>query len=576
MRIAGRTARSAVLVAVLSSLPLTAHAADVVQTTGTITKVPGYPGDELGIRVSAQKTGENTATFWLRLENKQNHPINVLVCAMLNLNTKQDNVDVLNFTLSKGTALDGQQTWFCGYTSRSKGRRAPHAHFGCTRVTVPANGKADAFDTTARFDRPFEAADLGTVYVDVMKDCPTDASCAAMAGSNHYLAPDAGIKGEWSNIWADIGAYAPLTPPTPPPPPTSRPTVTGSWFQGNWVTMTLPQPYPARIEGTLTGAPAGAEVQIFHDGSPGQTFVVPAAAGEDPCLGGTLSIAEDYVIAEDPDALDRLEVRLPESACGSAAEGALMRFEADVSAREGAAFYEPGEYMFRTVHAFVNDTQPPILETVSAQPVPDASALEFQVSARDAATMATGATVRYWVEGLEREMPLTFASSSPDGQGASFHGFVNDLPPGASVDYQVEVFDEVGLKAAGPINTVLIPAVADVTRLTLHGGRFVVTARYRSEDGLAGVGMPIPVSDMSGLFWFFSPENPELIVKLIDACSVNERYWFFCSGLTDLAVDLHVRDNWTGEERVYVTQGGRGFLPVLDLDNLEACSATAR
>jgi len=37
----------------------------------------------------------------------------------------------------------------------------------------------------------------------------------------------------------------------------------------------------------------------------------------------------------------------------------------------------------------------------------------------------------------------------------------------------------------------------------------------------------VPLSDVSGTFWFFGAENTELVVKLIDACDYNGRRWVY-------------------------------------------------
>ncbi|MCP4659696.1 MAG: matrixin family metalloprotease [bacterium] len=52
--------------------------------------------------------------------------------------------------------------------------------------------------------------------------------------------------------------------------------------------------------------------------------------------------------------------------------------------------------------------------------------------------------------------------------------------------------------------------------LCLLGGRFAVGVQYRleSEDGIETAGVAVPITDDSGLFWFFGPENIELLVRM--------------------------------------------------------------
>lgn len=44
----------------------------------------------------------------------------------------------------------------------------------------------------------------------------------------------------------------------------------------------------------------------------------------------------------------------------------------------------------------------------------------------------------------------------------------------------------------------------------------------------------VSVSPQAGYFWFFSPDNPEVTVKILDGSRVNGRGWLFISSLTTL------------------------------------------
>lgn len=45
----------------------------------------------------------------------------------------------------------------------------------------------------------------------------------------------------------------------------------------------------------------------------------------------------------------------------------------------------------------------------------------------------------------------------------------------------------------------------------------------------------------SGYVWFFSPENIELTVKILDGRAVNGRYWVFLASMTDLPFTVTIR-----------------------------------
>lgn len=46
-------------------------------------------------------------------------------------------------------------------------------------------------------------------------------------------------------------------------------------------------------------------------------------------------------------------------------------------------------------------------------------------------------------------------------------------------------------------------------------------------SGDAGVGRASNLTNGSGYFWFFHPDNLEIAVKVLDACAVNGHRWVF-------------------------------------------------
>jgi hypothetical protein len=87
----------------------------------------------------------------------------------------------------------------------------------------------------------------------------------------------------------------------------------------------------------------------------------------------------------------------------------------------------------------------------------------------------------------------------------------------------------------------------DAHTLCLHGDRFAVTVGWRAPQGGSGPGSLVPAStDDSGLFWFFSPSNWELLVKVLDGCPVNGRYWVFAAATTNVEYTLRVVDTQSG------------------------------
>jgi hypothetical protein len=107
--------------------------------------------------------------------------------------------------------------------------------------------------------------------------------------------------------------------------------------------------------------------------------------------------------------------------------------------------------------------------------------------------------------------------------------------------------------------------------LRLAGNRFQVVASWQTAGGLAGAGHAIPLTPNTGAFWFFAPENTELLVKVLDACGPFGRFWVFSAGLTNVAVTVTVTDFSTGKVHTYANGQGQAFLPIQDTDAFADC-----
>ncbi len=120
----------------------------------------------------------------------------------------------------------------------------------------------------------------------------------------------------------------------------------------------------------------------------------------------------------------------------------------------------------------------------------------------------------------------------------------------------------------------VIPSCSQPSTLCLTSGRFRVEAEWQTEE-TRGDGAPRSVvADDSGFFWFFDDANLELVVKVLDACGLNQRFWVFAAGLTDVGVHLRVIDTWTGEMRTYTNPLGTAFQPIQDTDAFPTCGAS--
>ena len=61
---------------------------------------------------------------------------------------------------------------------------------------------------------------------------------------------------------------------------------------------------------------------------------------------------------------------------------------------------------------------------------------------------------------------------------------------------------------------------ADAHTLCLDQGRFAVTAAFQqTPTGFSQPANAVPLTDLTGNFWFFDPANVELVVKVLDGCA---------------------------------------------------------
>jgi hypothetical protein len=98
-----------------------------------------------------------------------------------------------------------------------------------------------------------------------------------------------------------------------------------------------------------------------------------------------------------------------------------------------------------------------------------------------------------------------------------------------------------------------------------------VTLTFEDFEGAIGPGNAEPLTDDTGYFTFFDPANVEVVVKVLNACPLVERYWVFAGGLTNVQVTLTVSDTTTGDTRTYLNELGTAFQPVQDTGAFATC-----
>ena len=108
----------------------------------------------------------------------------------------------------------------------------------------------------------------------------------------------------------------------------------------------------------------------------------------------------------------------------------------------------------------------------------------------------------------------------------------------------------------------------------LLGERFLIETTWRDFAGNTGVGTGVQLTSDSGYFWFFGESNIEVVVKTIDACSFNDRFWIFSGAMTNVQYTITVTDTLTGVTKEYSNPLGNRPRSITDTDAFATCSTT--
>jgi hypothetical protein len=156
--------------------------------------------------------------------------------------------------------------------------------------------------------------------------------------------------------------------------------------------------------------------------------------------------------------------------------------------------------------------------------------------------------------------------------GAQIHG----LAPSTTYFFRIRARNASGDSAySNEASATTLPStstcVTSATAMCLNQGRFRVEASFRTSQGQSGQARAVQLVEDSGYLWFFNPNNIEVIVKVLNACTVNNRYWIFAGGLTNVEVQLIITDTQTGLQKRYTNPINTAFQPIQDTNGLAVC-----
>jgi len=111
----------------------------------------------------------------------------------------------------------------------------------------------------------------------------------------------------------------------------------------------------------------------------------------------------------------------------------------------------------------------------------------------------------------------------------------------------------------------------NATTLCLNNNRFKVQVDWETGTGM-GEGQVVPggTGDSSNL-WFFSPNNWEMLFKVLDGCAINNHYWVFFAATTDVGFTVTVTDTQEDEVTVYSNPLGQAANAVTDTSAFATC-----
>lgn len=113
--------------------------------------------------------------------------------------------------------------------------------------------------------------------------------------------------------------------------------------------------------------------------------------------------------------------------------------------------------------------------------------------------------------------------------------------------------------------------VPSATTLCLDG-RFAVSAEWRNYSDVTGVGSVASCgTDDSGLLWFFNPQNWEVLIKSVNGCGLNNRYWIYSAATTDVFYRITVTDVVGGASKTYFNYLGEPAQANNDSDAFATC-----
>jgi plastocyanin len=156
---------------------------------------------------------------------------------------------------------------------------------------------------------------------------------------------------------------------------------------------------------------------------------------------------------------------------------------------------------------------------------------------------------------------------------------VGGLAPATGYVFRIRAENAAGTsaysnEARAATDAPIAACVPDATTLCINNGRFRVRTHWRSstQSGDASA-VALDFAPDSGLFYFFSQTNIEMLIKVLNACvpAFGNKYWVFYAATTNVELTVTVTDTQTGKTRVYFNPLNAAAPPVQDTNAFSTC-----
>lgn len=128
------------------------------------------------------------------------------------------------------------------------------------------------------------------------------------------------------------------------------------------------------------------------------------------------------------------------------------------------------------------------------------------------------------------------------------------LPPGEMLE-ELAAADGGGFETGSSWEQIHQSACTpNSTTSCLLGGRFQVRVLYKTTTFSPWIAATaVPLTGETAFFWFYSADNLEIFVKVLNGASINSRYWVYYGSMTDVEYKIEVVDTVTLASKDYLS-----------------------